>query len=189
MEPADRETVFSSGASRHTICLPAQSGQSISEHISHKQVLVGALLGAERQKRLFECVMWSMLSPGQGVGCEIVGIPGYCRLGPPNPLHSLLWPSSPCELCVKGGLPAILASAPPPLSKSSLLSLTFTFAFSPLSLGISPPSRTLLSLVCHSSWSFFSFPVLPTGASLLISGPKRTLSPRVCIRPLPNGVR
>lgn len=139
MEPVDRGTVFSSSASRHTICLPAQSGQSISKHISHKQVLVGALLGAERQKRLFECVMWLMLSPGQGVGCEIVGIPGYCRLGPPNPLHSLLWPSSPCELCVKGGLPAILASAPPPLSKSSLLSLTFTFAFSPLSLAIAPP--------------------------------------------------
>lgn len=58
--------------------------------------------------------MWSRLSPGQGAGCEIVGIPGYCRLGPPNPLHSLLRPSSPCELCVKGGLPAILASADTP---------------------------------------------------------------------------
>lgn len=53
---------------------------------SNKQVLGGALLCiGERERGLFECVMWLRLSSGQGVGCEIVGIPGYCRLGPPNP--------------------------------------------------------------------------------------------------------
>lgn len=112
----------------------------------------------ERQKALFERVMWWKLGPGQGAGCEIVGIPGSCRLDPPNPLHSLLRPSSPRELCVKGGLLQSWPPPPPPLSKSSLLSLTFTFPFSPVPLRIFGPSCvssvTLpgLFLPCSPRW-------------------------------------
>ncbi|KAG7238514.1 hypothetical protein INR49_030787 [Caranx melampygus] len=51
----------------------------------------------KHREGLFECVMWLRPSLGQGVGCEIVGIPGYCRQGPPNPLHSPMQPSSPYE--------------------------------------------------------------------------------------------
>lgn len=69
----------------HLVPSGRPTSKPIRQTVINRWLLVRCFV-MERGQSLFECVMWPRLSAGQGVGCEIVGILGYCRLGPPNRL-------------------------------------------------------------------------------------------------------
>lgn len=129
---------------------------------SNKQVLIGARLCIERERK--GC--WSVSCGWDGAwarewGVRLLGFLVTAAWAHLIPLYSPMQPLSPCELCVKRGLSAILASAPchslnqafslPQSPSLSLLGLFFRKYVSP---PLTPPSH-----VCHPFWPFFPFSV------------------------------
>ncbi len=81
---------------------------------SNKQVLGGALLcigEREREVCLSASCGWGWVRAREW-GVRLLGFLVTAAWAHLIPLHSPMQPSSPYELCVKGGLSAILASAP-----------------------------------------------------------------------------
>lgn len=152
---------------------------------SNKQVLIGALV-CVAERGLFECVScgWSWARAREW-GVRLLGFLVTAAWAHLIPLRSPMQPSSPHELCVRGGPSAILASAPCH-SLNQDLSLWPSPAFSFLGIFFSSPPSSDLSFsvsVCHCLTFFLSLPSLPPAVSSLISGPKHTLSHCVCTRP------
>lgn len=99
----------------HTMSLSVPSRQSISKHIGQTVInrcsLVPCSCIGEREVCLSVSCGWGWVRAREW-GVRLLGFLVTAAWAHLIPLQSPMQPSSPYELCVKGGLSAILASAP-----------------------------------------------------------------------------